>query len=437
MDRIVNVCRARYRNASGIGCSTIVRDEIACTGAGSTDNIARADDQHAAARVAQRHFAGHIGADDVALGGAVLSAEEGQSDAAAAAVAGDNVARRLAWDGSHATNEDAGGRASAQVHAAIAVRHGLGASDIGANKIALYGVATSRDEKAGVAVSRNDVASRGGSTADLVVHAAPTDTNSGIVSNGISSRDISADKVSFDNYERTGNVQAVAAVSGDDVSSATYGAADRDRIGSIIMHSTVADQEPDCPGVIRTDEVTLNQGASGRRTVFDAIASYPNHVAGGRAGAADSVVSSLDANAEVGASVARGNNRGTARVGAEKIAANQVSAAGRDEDLFVESSDGQPAHDAVAGSDGQSRKQVLGTFYGRAAQRDSDNRVVAVSQRVGARAWLSVAVDSHGTTDCRKHCLRRNRADMSGTTAIGISPWNTKGYRGTRGGVRT
>ena len=65
------------------------------------------------------------------------------------------------------------------------------------------------------------------------------------------------------------------------------------------MHSNVGDAEPGGSGMIGTDEVALNHRASRGSAVFNAVAPYPNHIAGSRSRAANGVIRRLNADAKI------------------------------------------------------------------------------------------------------------------------------------------
>jgi hypothetical protein len=79
----------------------------------------------------------------------------------------------------------------------------------------------------------------------------------------------------------------------------------------------------------------------------------------------------------------------------------------------------------------------LAALYSGAIYRNSDNRVVAVGQGIGARPRLGIAVDGHGISDRRKYGRRRDGANVGRSITIRISCGNVKANRvGTHGGVR-
>lgn len=171
------------------------------------------------------------------------------------------------------------------------------------------------------------------------------------------------------------------------------------------MYSNIGDTKPGSSGMIGPDEVALNEragGTSARPANLDAITPDPNHIANSRGCATDGVVGGLNVDAEASL-IPRAWNGGTAGISPEEIAANHISTTRRDEDLFIESVDGQSADRAVASSDFQSRKQILAGFNSRAVDHDSNGRVIAVSQRVGARAPLGIPINGYRFGNCRQN----------------------------------
>ena len=161
-------------------------------------------------------------------------------------------------------------------------------------------------------------------------------------------------------------------------------------------------------GDVRADQVALHcvAGGVGPDEADAAGVVAGNKVAIGRCGASDHVIGAV---ADKDPKFIVGGSRGAGGVGADEVARNDITAILLQDDAAAsEVSDHQPAHCTVAGGDREAARN-RDSGYAGTVERDLQHRIVALGQRVRARARLAVAVDDYRIGDGWQSRLRRDR----------------------------